>query len=120
MADGVTRRGADDGSDAGRGRRHRRTDEPRPSRHRPGAVAAPGRPADRSGRSQGGRPRPTLPGRFFADDGDDAGFVVSNADGVPFLTAYYRLGGPPAVGLPITHRLVHGGLVTQAFERLVL
>ena len=60
------------------------------------------------------------PARFFAELGGDAGFVVSNADGIPFLTAYYRLGGPPAAGPPITHRFVRAGLVTQAFERLVL
>ena len=61
-----------------------------------------------------------FPARFFAGPGGDAGFVVSNADGIPFLTAYYRLGGPPVVGPPITHRFVRGDLVTQAFERLVL
>jgi hypothetical protein len=60
--------------------------------------------------------------RFFGADGEPGadGYVVSNADGIPFLTSFYQLGGPDAVGLPLTHRFVRYGLVTQAFERLVL
>jgi hypothetical protein len=63
----------------------------------------------------------TTEGRFFAvPGGDNAGFIVSNADGIPFLSSFYSLGGPDAVGIPVTHRFVRDGRTTQAFQRLVL
>jgi hypothetical protein len=47
------------------------------------------------------------------------GFAVSDADGVPFLTAFDRLGGSATVGRPISHRFVREDRVVQAFQKLV-
>lgn len=50
----------------------------------------------------------------------DLGFAVTDAEGVPFWSAFQALGGPEVVGYPISGRFLWDGLVTQAFQRLIL
>src|SRR5919204_623792 len=49
----------------------------------------------------------TVPsGHFYSQTGGDRlGFVVSDADGIPFQTELNRRGGPTALGYPISHRV---------------
>lgn len=48
-----------------------------------------------------------------------AGFSVSDADGIPFWTTYQELGGPDALGYPVTRRFQMDGFVVQAFQKVV-
>ncbi len=49
----------------------------------------------------------------------DLGFAVTDAEGVPFWSAFTALGGPDAVGYPISGRFLWDGMVTQAFQKLI-
>jgi N-acetylmuramoyl-L-alanine amidase len=60
-------------------------------------------------------------GHFYSQTaGDGFGFVVSDADGVPFRTELNRRGGPSQLGYPISHRFVWKGTTVQAFQKVVL
>jgi N-acetylmuramoyl-L-alanine amidase len=60
-------------------------------------------------------------GHFYSQTaGDGLGFVVSDADGVPFRTELNRRGGPNALGYPISHRFEWKGTTVQAFQKAVL
>ncbi len=47
------------------------------------------------------------------------GFAVTDAEGIPFWSTFKALGGPEAVGYPISGRFLWDGLVTQAFQKLI-
>jgi len=47
------------------------------------------------------------------------GFAVTDAEGIPFWSAFQALGGPEVVGYPISGRFLWDGLVTQAFQKLI-
>ncbi len=49
----------------------------------------------------------------------DTGFAVTDAEGIPFWSTFRALGGPEAVGYPISGRFVWDGMVTQAFQKLI-
>ena len=49
----------------------------------------------------------------------NAGHLVSDADGIPFWTAFQALGGPHAVGYPVSQRFVWQGFVVQVMQKLV-
>ena len=63
-------------------------------------------------------------GHFFKEAADieyqfcDAGFSVTNADGIPFWDTWQRF-GLDHLGYPISHRFVWKGFVTQAFQRAI-
>lgn len=63
-------------------------------------------------------------GHFFtetnAHKGSLSGFSVTNADGVPFWTAFQSLGGVEVLGYPVTRRFELDGFVVQAFQKSVL
>ncbi len=63
---------------------------------------------------------PVADGRFFTEKGHgcDTGFLVTNADGIPFWDTWQRL-GLENVGYPISHRYIWRGAVTQAFQKAV-
>ncbi|HEX2034992.1 MAG TPA: L,D-transpeptidase, partial [Chloroflexota bacterium] len=50
----------------------------------------------------------------------DSGYLVSDADGVPFWQEYRALGGPAQLGFPISSRYDADGAVYQAMQRGVL
>ena len=68
---------------------------------------------------------PLVDGHFFRETvhpsywGCDAGFAVTNADGIPFWDTWQRL-GLENVGYPISNRYVWRGLVTQAFQKVLM
>lgn len=49
-----------------------------------------------------------------------SGFLVADDDGIPFSATLDALGGPQAIGYPISQRLQFKGLTTQVFQKLVL
>ncbi len=49
----------------------------------------------------------------------DAGYLVSDADDVPFWTAFQALGGPYEVGYPVSQRFVWHGFTVQAMQKVV-
>jgi hypothetical protein len=49
----------------------------------------------------------------------DTGFAVTDAEGIPFWSTFQALGGPDAVGYPISGRFLWDGMVTQAFQKLI-
>ena len=65
-------------------------------------------------------------GRFFTQANGrplgsaGTGFAVTDEGGVRFWSEFGRLGGPTAVGYPVTGRFVLDGFVTQAFQKGVL
>jgi N-acetylmuramoyl-L-alanine amidase len=60
-------------------------------------------------------------GHFYSQTaGEGLGFVVSDADGIPFRTELQRRGGPNALGYPISHRFEWKGTTVQAFQKVVL
>ena len=63
-------------------------------------------------------------GRLFTQaansDIPDAGFAVTDADGLPFWTEFQRLGGVQALGYPISRRFVWDGFTVQVFQKVVL
>ena len=68
---------------------------------------------------------PLADGHFFKQKSSssskwcDAGFSVTNSDGIPFWDAWQRL-GVENVGYPISHRYVWRGFITQAFEKVIV
>ena len=68
---------------------------------------------------------PLVDGHFFREAAEpsisqcDAGFAVTNADGIPFWDTWQRL-GLENVGYPISNRYVWRGLVTQAFQKAIM
>ncbi|HEY3083293.1 MAG TPA: N-acetylmuramoyl-L-alanine amidase [Chloroflexota bacterium] len=60
-------------------------------------------------------------GHFYSQTAAEGfGFVVSDADGIPFQTELQRRGGPTALGYPISHRFEWKGTTVQAFQKVVL
>ena len=68
---------------------------------------------------------PLADGHFFKETSGerfqrkDAGFAVTNADGIPFWDTWQRL-GLENVGYPISHRYMWRGFVTQAFQKAIM
>ena len=68
---------------------------------------------------------PLVDGHFFREAAQpsisqcDAGFAVTNADGIPFWDTWQRL-GLENVGYPISNRYVWRGLVIQAFQKAIM
>lgn len=48
------------------------------------------------------------------------GYSITNADGIPFWDAYQRLGGPNALGYPVSRRFVWDGFTVQGMQKVVL
>ena len=63
-------------------------------------------------------------GRLFTQaaesDVPDAGFAVTDADGIPFWTEFQRLGGVQALGYPLSRPFVWEGFTVQVFQKVVL
>ena len=63
-------------------------------------------------------------GRLFTQaaesDMPDAGFAVTDADGIPVWTEFQRLGGVQALGYPLSRRFVWDGFTVQVFQKVVL
>jgi hypothetical protein len=63
-------------------------------------------------------------GHFFTQTNGRAdspsGFGVSDADGIPFWTAFQALGGVDVLGYPVTRRFELDGFVVQGFQKSVL
>lgn len=60
-------------------------------------------------------------GHYFTQTGGGAGgYVVSDADGIPFLRELEARGGPEALGYPISRRFTWKGTTVQAFQKAVL
>jgi serine protease Do len=53
-------------------------------------------------------------------DGGDRGYSITDEDNVPLWREYQRLGGPDALGYPISRRFVWDGFVVQATQKAVL
>jgi hypothetical protein len=49
----------------------------------------------------------------------EAGFALTNADGIPFWDEYQRLGGPQALGYPVSRRFAWDGFTVQALQKAV-
>jgi hypothetical protein len=49
-----------------------------------------------------------------------SGFGVTDADGIPFWTAFQALGGTDVLGYPVTRRFELDGFVVQGFQKSVL
>jgi hypothetical protein len=49
-----------------------------------------------------------------------SGFSVTDADGVPFWSAFQSLGGVDVLGYPVTRRFTLDGFTVQAFQKAVL
>ena len=67
---------------------------------------------------------PVEDGRLFTQaaetDVPDAGFAVTDADGIPFWTEFQRLGGVQALGYPLSRRFAWEGFTVQVFQKVVL
>src|SRR5579884_376362 len=48
-----------------------------------------------------------------------SGYTITNADGVPFWHVYRTLGGPDALGYPVSRRFLWDGLTMQAMQKVV-
>ncbi len=63
-------------------------------------------------------------GRVFTQAAEtsvpDAGFAVTDADGIPFWTEFQHLGGVQALGYPLSHRFQWDGFTVQVFQKVVL
>jgi hypothetical protein len=63
-------------------------------------------------------------GHFFTQTNgraeSPAGFAVTDADGIPFWTAFQTLGGADVLGYPVTRRFELDGFVVQGFQKSVL
>jgi hypothetical protein len=83
---------------------------------RPSVTVAPSRLADYA----------IAGGHFFTQASglapwrDSSGFALTNADGVPFLTAFQQLGGVTALGYPASQRFTLDGFVVQATQKAIL
>jgi hypothetical protein len=49
----------------------------------------------------------------------DAGYAVTNVDGVAFWNFFQQVGGIPVVGYPVSHRFLWKGFTVQAFQKVV-
>ncbi|HEX2171774.1 MAG TPA: L,D-transpeptidase [Dehalococcoidia bacterium] len=60
-------------------------------------------------------------GRFFTQTSPipGLGYTVTDDGGVPFYTTFEQLGGVPAVGYPVSERLIWNGQTVQVFQRAV-
>src|SRR5450759_3913848 len=47
------------------------------------------------------------------------GYAVTNDAGIPFWDEFKRLGGPTALGYPVSQRFIYDGFVTQAMQKVV-
>ncbi|MCS6801088.1 MAG: hypothetical protein NZ773_03990 [Dehalococcoidia bacterium] len=47
------------------------------------------------------------------------GFSITDNDNIPFWSEYRRLGGPNALGYPISRRFIWDGFVSQAMQKVV-
>ncbi|MCL4545125.1 MAG: hypothetical protein M1118_11105 [Chloroflexi bacterium] len=68
---------------------------------------------------------PVSDGHFYAEangagGAGGAGFVISNAGGRPFWSAFQELGGVSRLGYPASQRFIWNGLPTQITQRAVL
>jgi serine protease Do len=62
-------------------------------------------------------------GYFYTQTGGDSGdrgYSITDEDNVPLWREYQRLGGPDALGYPISRRFVWDGFVVQATQKAVL
>jgi hypothetical protein len=63
-------------------------------------------------------------GHFFTQTNgrteSPSGFAVTDADGIPFWTAFQTLGGADVLGYPVTRRFELDGFVVQGFQKSVL
>ncbi|MFN8535136.1 MAG: hypothetical protein U0556_16485 [Dehalococcoidia bacterium] len=64
-------------------------------------------------------------GHFYSQANGKAGeggtgFAITNNDNVPFWSEYRRMGGPQALGYPISRRFMWDGFVSQALQKVVL
>jgi hypothetical protein len=63
-------------------------------------------------------------GHFFSQTNgrtdSPSGFAVTDADGIPFWTAFQTLGGADVLGYPVTRRFELDGFVVQGFQKSVL
>ena len=61
-------------------------------------------------------------GHYFTQTGsaEDAGFAITDEDGIPLWSEFQRLGGIGALGYPVTRRFVWEGFVVQATQKAVL
>ncbi len=73
------------------------------------------------------RPLPdydVLNGHYFTQTGGaaapEAGYAITDEDGVPMWTEFQRLGGVQALGYPVSRRFTWDGLVVQATQKAVL
>ncbi|MCY4111189.1 MAG: hypothetical protein OXF96_04525, partial [Chloroflexi bacterium] len=53
------------------------------------------------------------------DAAPGAGYLVSDADGIPFWTRFQELGGPHVVGFPVSQRFEWLGFTVQVMQKLV-
>lgn len=56
-------------------------------------------------------------GHYYTQTG---GYAVLDRDGIPFWSEFQRLGGPHAIGYPVTQRFSWNGFAIQAVQRVVL
>lgn len=66
---------------------------------------------------------PVANGYFFSEaaGGDPSrGYTITDEDGIPFWTAFQRLGSVDSVGFPATGRFTWDGFVDQATQKLIL
>lgn len=63
-------------------------------------------------------------GHFFTQTNGRAdspsGFAITDADGIPFWTAFEALGGVDVLGYPVTRRFELDGFIVQGFQKSVL
>jgi hypothetical protein len=63
-------------------------------------------------------------GRFYTQANGKAGeggtgFSITDNDNIPFWSEYRRMGGPQALGYPISRRFMWDGFVSQAMQKVV-
>lgn len=64
---------------------------------------------------------PVQSGQFYTQTaGPNLGYVVSDAEGIPFLKELKGRGGPTQLGYPISQRFDWKGTTVQAFQKAVL
>jgi serine protease Do len=64
-----------------------------------------------------------IPGGHFysqAGGGDNRGFAITDADGIPFFSTFRALGGVDALGYPSSGRFEYGGFTSQATQKAIL
>src|SRR5690349_11027024 len=63
-------------------------------------------------------------GHFYSQARGNAdpskGYVISDADGVPFWTWFQRLGGVAKLGYPASHRFLWNGFWVQVCQKVIL